>query len=393
MKTSLCKTGLRSLAALLLAATAFVSLSCSKDEAGKLHTVTIVSNGGTNYAPIQVPAGERIPLNKLSPDPITIDGGDFMYWCSDELLEKQFDFDTTVSGDMTLYAKWFYVEYTITFEMNGAPGLDPLVIRSGKHIEYFRPEWSGKVFGGWFTDAECARSFDFNTTQISADTTLYAKWHEPSPADWFTITDGVLTNCAVPEGTQTVVIPEGVTQIGAWFVLANSGNLLQVTEFVLPQSLTDISEGAFKSAAIRRMSIPPHVKTLTSFTFQDCQNLSSFMFQPGSEFENITVNDGLEPVFQAPLLTTLVLPESLTDIDGYCIAPTCTSLQSVTFLRSESAPTFHIRGGGSLWLFGGYYPATIYIPNGSKSIYASAIRLGCANDYDYEQMSKILVGF
>ncbi len=393
MKSLLSKLRHYGLPTLLVTFMAFTMLSCSKDEAGELFTVTIVSNGGTNFAPIRVEAGQTIPLNKLSPQPITIDGGDFMYWCSDELLDHEFDFNTPVYGDMTLYAKWFYVEYTMTFEMNGAPAIEPLTIRSGKSVEYFRPQYDGKIFGGWYTDPECTRSFDFIMTKISEDVTLYAKWHEPSPADWFTISGGVLTGCSVPAGTQTVVIPEGVTTIGQWFVLANSGNLMQVTEFVLPQSLEEIQVGAFKSAAIKRISIPPHVKTLTSFTFQDCQNLTTFEFQPGSEFESITVNNDLEPVIQAPRLVSLMFPESFTDIDGYSISASCVALKSLTFLRSESATTFHIRGGGSLWLCGGYYPSTISVPNIAKSLYATALRLACANDYDYGQMTGILVGF
>lgn len=377
---------------LMMAVTMIVIVSCAKDEPETYYTVTVVSNGGTNFAPIRVPAGETIPLDRLYPDPITIDGGEFMYWCSDELLEHQFDFNTPITGDMTLYAKWYYEEYTVTFEMNGAPEIDPLVVRSGKHIDYFRPNADGdKVFGGWYVDAACSEAFEFETTIIESDTTLYALWHDPSPAEWFTIDNGVLTGCTVPEGTKTVVVPEGVTEIGQWLVLANGGNLLKVTEFVLPQSLTAIQLGAFKSSAITRIIIPKGVKTLTSFTFQDCQNLTSFIFEPGSELESITVNDQLEPVIAAPLLKKISFPELMTDMDGYSISPTCTSLASVSFLRSESAVNFHIRGGGSLWLFGGYYPSAIYVYNQARTAYLQAFRISCANDYDYEQMSKILV--
>lgn len=393
MKPSLYNTGLRSLVVLLMSTLTLSGTSCSDEETGKLYTVTVVSNGGTNFAPIKVAAGERIPRNKLSPDPITIDGGEFMYWCADELLENEFDFDTRITGDIPIYAKWYYEEYTVSFEMNGAQAIDPLVLRKGSYIDYFRPQYADKAFGGWYTDKECTSPYDFTMSQVSEDMTLYAKWHDPSPADWFTITDGVLTGCTVPAGTRTVVVPEGVTQIGQWFVLANGGELMQVSEFILPQSLTSIEVGAFKNSAITRMVIPPHVKTLTSFTFQDCENLTSFLFEPGSELESLTVNNDLEPVFRTPALGSLVLPASLTDIDGYCFAVTCTSLQSLTFQRSESAPEFHIRGGGSLWLFSGYYPATIYIPNNARSAYVSALRLACANDYDYSQMTGILVGF
>jgi len=40
------------------------------------------------------------------------------------------------------------------------------------------PTREGYSFGGWYTDADCTdgREFDFDTTQLTVDTTLYAKW-------------------------------------------------------------------------------------------------------------------------------------------------------------------------------------------------------------------------
>ncbi len=38
------------------------------------------------------------------------------------------------------------------------------------------PERDSYTFGGWFKEALCTTEFNFTTTKIVADTTLYAKW-------------------------------------------------------------------------------------------------------------------------------------------------------------------------------------------------------------------------
>ena len=38
------------------------------------------------------------------------------------------------------------------------------------------PEKEGYYFGGWYTEKECKNSFDFNSTLITENITLYAKW-------------------------------------------------------------------------------------------------------------------------------------------------------------------------------------------------------------------------
>lgn len=105
---------------LILALLSVLTYSCKDESVDLFYTVTIISNGGTNYAPIQVKAGDVIPLNKLYPAPIINDGGTFLYWSSDFNLESEFDFNTPITDNITLYANWYYKTFKISFEMNGA---------------------------------------------------------------------------------------------------------------------------------------------------------------------------------------------------------------------------------------------------------------------------------
>ena len=66
---------------------------------------------------------------------------------------------------------------TVTFSTGGhgtAP--DAVIVESGKTAQKpDDPTEEGWVFGGWFTEEECANAFDFSTA-ITADITLYARW-------------------------------------------------------------------------------------------------------------------------------------------------------------------------------------------------------------------------
>ena len=59
------------------------------------------SNGGTDYEDATVKYGGK--AENLAPEKA---GYDFAYWCVDHSLQKKFDFDTPITQNMTLYAKW-----------------------------------------------------------------------------------------------------------------------------------------------------------------------------------------------------------------------------------------------------------------------------------------------
>ena len=73
------------------------------------------SNGGTSIAPKTVNSGDRVS----EPDaPVKI-GNTFAGWYSDSDFYTKYNFRNVVGDNITLYAKWNLIEYSIEYELNG----------------------------------------------------------------------------------------------------------------------------------------------------------------------------------------------------------------------------------------------------------------------------------
>jgi uncharacterized repeat protein (TIGR02543 family) len=109
----------------------------------------------------------------------TADGLIFKGWFLDENCTVKYDFSSAVTGDLTLYAGWEKVPYTVTFSMNGQGWqVSAKIVASGETFSAPRvPVVEGYSFSGWFCDAECTVAYDFSTP-VTANITLYAKWVE-----------------------------------------------------------------------------------------------------------------------------------------------------------------------------------------------------------------------
>ena len=64
--------------------------------------MTYKANNGEEDVVLPTIEGEKVE----KPEDPTKEGFNFKGWFSDEALTKAYDFDTTVTGDVTLYAKW-----------------------------------------------------------------------------------------------------------------------------------------------------------------------------------------------------------------------------------------------------------------------------------------------
>ncbi|SDD71510.1 InlB B-repeat-containing protein [Niabella drilacis] len=374
---------------------------CKKQSDVPLFTVSIESNGGMNIAPVKVRSGERIPLNRLFPDPIIADGGKFGGWFADAGLKDSFNFDTPVTGNLTLYAKWIYPLHRVTFRMNGGGAIDPVDVIEGRTLSLQKPGREGYVFVGWYADEGLTNIYNMNT-KIVSDLTLYARWVQPSPQGWFNIdAAGNLLSCAPPEGTTTVVIPEGVKTIPDWFVLANGLNQpgkpgfpsgKAVKEFILPESVEKIGTGAFKFAAITSIILPPGIKQLDPVSFEQCDQLIQFAFAANSQLEKLVSNASNEAVISSASLKTISFPPSLQYIGKYTLNG-CSALQSVTFERASSPVIINdYLPGGGVWLFGGYFPGSVRVPEEVRQAFLAGIRL-VMQDYEYGQWAGILQGY
>ncbi len=137
------------------------------------YTVKFVSNSGESVSP------QSLDYNEVASNPTTTRTGyTFDCWCSDSELTSPYNFTTPITDNLTLYAKWTINTYTISFESN-----DGSLVKE-QHKDYntcvnepSSPTRPGYAFGGWYSDLELTKAYDF-TTKVTNNFTLYAKWIE-----------------------------------------------------------------------------------------------------------------------------------------------------------------------------------------------------------------------
>ena len=155
------------------------------------YTVTFNAYGGFPTPDEQhVKSGEKAVL----PAEPTLKGYTFAFWYlgDDEQNATAYDFNTPVTENITLTAKWNINKYTVTFNSYGGTPVPP-----AQEVEYGltatkpdAPTLKGYTFAFWYLgeDEENATAYDFDTP-VTGDITLYANWKKNIYT--VTYTDGV----------------------------------------------------------------------------------------------------------------------------------------------------------------------------------------------------------
>lgn len=161
------------------------------------HTVTFDTNGGTPVASQSVEDGGVI----TSPKNPTREGYTFKGWL---LNGKSYDFQTPVTGDITLTADWAKAKpasHTVTFDAANGSKPDTVKVEDGKTVTKPKdPTREGYTFQGWTSGG---KTYDFNAP-VTADITLTAQWEKNKP-----VTHTVTIDPANGEKTTVLKVEDG----------------------------------------------------------------------------------------------------------------------------------------------------------------------------------------
>lgn len=141
------------------------------------YTVTFKSDENTVINTVTVKEGNSVgePENPVK------DGYQFDGWYTDINCTDKYDFNTVVSADLTLYAKWL-AKYNVSFDTDGGSTVESQTVVTGNKATKpaVNPTKKGYNFVGWYTDNTYTTEFDFENTIITDNTTIYAKFEDTS---------------------------------------------------------------------------------------------------------------------------------------------------------------------------------------------------------------------
>lgn len=165
------------------------------------YAVTFDVKGGEQ---VDDTAYQQVPYNTAieAPTPPTREGYTFQGWYKEDGCTTPWSFaEDKVTGPTTLYAKWEIKTYTVTFDTDGGTPVASQSVEHGSKAEApsATPVKDGYTFTGWVTTKDGSDEFNFTNTNITGDTTVYAKW---APIQYEVTYDGNTSTGGTAPGKQ-----------------------------------------------------------------------------------------------------------------------------------------------------------------------------------------------
>lgn len=161
-----------------------VSSSSSGTTPDVEYTVSFDTVGGSSIESVTVAAGKKV----VEPAIPTKNGFKFGGWYTDKDYREgsKYQFNTPVTGNITLYARWLDTSlasepFTISFELNyTGKSLAPQETVGGYPVDLPIPEREGYIFNGWWVsmyDDGNKLSYELvETMEVKESLTVYALW-------------------------------------------------------------------------------------------------------------------------------------------------------------------------------------------------------------------------
>lgn len=140
------------------------------------YQVSFDTNGGSEMEPQTL----QIHTTLEEPTPPTKSDYTFAGWYTDEQCTTAYDFNTQITSNFTLYAKWNEVAKTyfnVEFNSNGGSTVPTsVVLKDGLVLEPTAPVRTGYTFAGWYQESTCQNVWNFTANTVTKNLTLFAKW-------------------------------------------------------------------------------------------------------------------------------------------------------------------------------------------------------------------------
>ncbi|SCX66197.1 Listeria/Bacterioides repeat-containing protein [Lysinibacillus fusiformis] len=138
------------------------------------YTVSFEVDGGSAVSDQSVAHGGKATMPQIEP---TKAGYTFGGWYTDASYTQTYDFNSNITGNIKIYAKWNAQMYTVSFNTDGGSAVSDQSVAYGEKASAPTPAptKAGYTFEGWYTDAGHTQVYDF-TNVITENTTIYAKW-------------------------------------------------------------------------------------------------------------------------------------------------------------------------------------------------------------------------
>ncbi|MDC6270200.1 InlB B-repeat-containing protein [Lysinibacillus fusiformis] len=180
------------------------------------YTVSFEVDGGSAVSDQSIAHGGKATMPQVEP---TKAGYTFGGWYTDAGYTQTYDFNSNITGNITIYAKWNAQMYTVSFEVDGGSAIsNQSVAHGGKAtMPQVEPTKAGYTFGGWYTDAGHTQVYDF-TNVITENTTIYAKWNAQTYTVSFEVDGGsAVSNQSVAHGEKASLPTPAPTKAGYTF--------------------------------------------------------------------------------------------------------------------------------------------------------------------------------
>ena len=171
------------------------------------YKVVFDSDGGTKVNDLEVGRNKTV----AKPNDPTKSGYKFVGWY---LGNNEYNFNTKVTGNITLKAKWEKY-YSVSFDLNGGTGnFNTVNVVAGSKLEKPNdPTRTGYTFTGWTLNGS---SYDFNKT-VNSDIKLTANWKINSYTVKFDTDGATNINDQIIKYKEKVIKPNDPTKIGYTF--------------------------------------------------------------------------------------------------------------------------------------------------------------------------------